>query len=522
MTTIVERPTSAHLALFLEQPAPGAIILGSSTLDGPDVLAAGSGYVDVDALAAVTGTISCRRGGQSEGGALRIEVGTLSATLLDVASDTVRPGQRVQLASRGTWGTDPLFTGRVAAIVVSEFRDDDGQWHTRTTLSAADAVADLAAITRYGALVEDGQAVESIPARLTRLIASAPSSLTIEDPAWDLWYLDIPTPQSRRALWWDGLDNGEPARWTAVNGTVDTAPTGFRPRFNLDPDGTASRTITGLVPGRMYSLTCQTIASQLAYGVDNPRPVYAGDEGLIFIAQSSTAVLTVSGPATYVHLIGLYLDEWDGPTYAVASTVYESSLASHIHRTCASAPGLRWIVSTAGEVHWLNTNEAWPIKASFSDVDTLPEVGGTLHYVDLERSYSTANAVTDVRIESAQRGYDDTGQASSADRSYGYTDALAASQWGGTSVTRETFTASDRDAASIAQRVMSGRPRLMPTLLRWNAAEALARLPELEVADKVEVTRSGTRTLHTLAAITHEITAARHMVTLDLIPLEEY
>lgn len=519
--TISERPTAEHLALLLEQPAPGAIILGSSTLDGPDVLAAGSGYVDVDALCDVTGTISCRRGGQGEGGALRIEVGTLSATLLDVAPDTVRPGQRVQLASRYTWGTDPLFTGRISAINVSEFRDDDGQWHTRTTLSAADAVADLAAITRYGAIVEDGQAAESIPARLTRLIASAPPWLTIEDPAWDLWYLDLGRPQSRRALWWEGLDNGEPARWTAVNGTVDTAPTGARPRFNLDPDGTASRTITGLVPGRMYSVLCQTISTQLAYGVDTPRPVYAGDDGLIFIAQSSTAVLTVSGPATYVHLIGLYLDEWDSPTFAAASTAYESSLASHIHRTCASAPGLRWIVSKAGDVQWLSTNESWPIKATFSDVEPPPGVGGQLHYVDLERGYSTADAVTDVRIESAQRAYDDAGQAVSADRSYGYSDAMSASQWGGTSVTRQTFTASDLDATYIARRAMSGRPELTPTSLRWNAAEDVARLPELEVADKVQVIRSGTTTLHTLAAITHEITASRHMVTLDLIPLEE-
>lgn len=518
--TIIERPTSEHLALFLDQPAPGAIILGTSTLNGPDVLAAGSGYVEVDALCSVTGTVSCRRGGTGEGSALRIEVGTLTATLLDAPSSLVRPGQRVRLALKGDFIDASLFTGRVTAISLSEFRDDAGVWHTRTTLSAADAVADLAAVTRYGALVEAGQAVESIPSRLARLIGSAPTWLQIEDPAMDLWYLEIPAPNVSTPIWYDGLNNGEPDRWKAVNGTVDTAPDGYRPRFTLDADGTASRTLTGLVPGRLYSLSLQTLGTQLAYGVDNPRPVYTGD-ALTFIAASTSAVITVRGPASAVHLLGLYLGEWDTPTFACASTVFESSLASHLHRTCATAPGLRWIVDVEGRVMWLSANDAWPTRHAFSDVET-SGLDGTLHYVDIERGYSTADTIIDVRIDATQRAYDDAGTAVSADRSYGYRDAVAAATRGGSSTTRETATASDLDAAYLARPILARTPALSPSVVRWNAAEDVSRLAGMEVADKVSVTRSGTTTLHTLAAITHEITATRHMVTLDLIPLEEY
>lgn len=518
MITIDEHPTSEHLSLLLEQPAPGVLRLDIDTLDGPAHLGAGSGYVDVDALCDVTGTISCRRGGQGEGGALRIEVGTLNATLLDVAPDTVRPGQRVRLALKSD-GDAPLFTGRVTALRVSEFRDDGGTWHTQTNFSAADAVADLASVTRYGAIVDDGQAVESIPDRLKRLITSAPPWLVIEDPSVDLWYLDLPAPQVQRALHWDGAASDETARWTATNGTVDTSPEG-RPRFTLDQDGTASRTLTGLVPGRMYALTVQTIGTQLRYGVDNPQPT-SSPESRTFIAQATTAVLTLRGPAAAVHLLALYLAEWDGPTYACTSTVYESSLTNHLHRTCATAPGLRWLVNAAGTVWWLSVNESWPTRHIFTD-EVSTSLSGELHYVDIERGYSTADTIVDVRIDSAQRGFDEAGAPTAADRNYGYSDPDAASTWGGSATTRETFTASDLDARDLARRVLTGRPMLAPTSVRWNAAEDFSRLSGLEVADKVAVRRLGTTTTHTLAAITHEITASRHMVALDLIPLEEY
>lgn len=511
--TITERPPADHLRLELEQPAPGVLRLDVDTLDGPAVLGAGTGYAWTDTLASTVGTVSARRGGRAEGGALSVEVGTLTARLLDVASDDVRVGQRVRLVLADGRA---LFRGTVRTIALTESRDASGAWRTYTTLTATDAVAALVATTRYGAIVEHGHAAEALRARVQRLLGSLPRGIAAEPAGPGLGPLAIPASTTFTTVWAVAHGGAEAARWSVTAGSVDTAPDG-RVRFQLDADGLATRQLTGLVPGRLYEIALG-LSVDLPYGVDTPRPARRPGfpTTLRFIAQGSTATIAIGGPASVAHLDGINLGWWDAPTWACASTVLESSLATHLDRTLATAPGLGWYVSRDNVVSWLDQSDSVTAQVHLTD-----EADPTaLHYVDLDRGTSTDELVTDAVIDAAQRGYDDSGTPVSADRTYGYTDAEAAHMWGGSTSTRATLTASDHDAAALAARMLQSRPRLTPTLVRWNAAEDVAALAQLEITAPVAVTRLGVRTEHRIAALTHEITPTRHIVTLDLMNKE--
>lgn len=521
--TITETPVLDYLRLEVERPVPGVYRLDASVLGGPDLLGAGTGTQWDDILPLVTGEVACRRGGRAEPANPAIEVGTLTATLLDAPQDAVRPGQAVRLMA--TYGE--LFTGRITGVTVTEARDGFGVWHTYTTLTAVDAVAELANITRYGALVERGQAVETFTERLNRILQSAPSSLVRDATP----LTTMPTPTVTRALYLPHptAPSDENTRWHVPGGSATFDMFG-RLVLTVPAGGYAERTLTDLVPGRLYSVYADLVdaGDVLAYGVDTSRPTFtppgydgplpvpaAPRNGLTFIAQGTTARLRFNGPASPL-LRRLDVYEWALPWYALASTVHETSLASYLDQTCASYPGARWWVDAMNRLR-LAIDPILPVIAFTDEPD--PDA---LHYVDVTRGRSTGDVVTEIAMTAHQRSYDDNGTAVALDRPYTHRDETAAATWGGQSLALETYTATDRDAQAIANRVLTalGSPAMRVTGLTWNAQEDPDRLADLDVTGEVTVTRSGDTSALRIAAITHQITHTRHMVTLDLIPQE--
>lgn len=513
---ITEAPTTDHLRLLIERPTPGAFTLNTSPLGGPAPLADGSGAEWHDVLPVVTGEVVARRGGRAEAGALSVEVGTLTATLLDVPDGYARVGQRIILGRRSGPFTDdvPLFTGRITTVYVVELQDASGAWHTHTSLTAVDAVADLVGVTRYGAVVENGQAAETLDRRVNRLLASVPSWIDY-DPVWP-WYSpgqEFPAPDAYRVITTSG-DLSEADRWTATEGGFVTAGVGGDPRFTLPVGGTASRQITGLVPGRLYGLEVQFADIKPRYGVGDAAPRHTGDM-LLFVARAQSETITVAGRLADARLGQIGVASWAHPWFAAASSVHETSLAAYFDATMASYPGAAWWVDPSNRLRFAITDQPGAFVV-FTDAETPTE----MHYVDLTRAQSTADLATEVVIAAHQLGYDDAGTPTAADRSYALVDDTAAATFGGRSVTRETFTASDLDATALAARLMTDVPGMRVTSIRWNAAEDLPTLDQLDVAGLTRVTRSGVAHHLRIAAITHNITATRHMVTLDLYPKE--
>lgn len=126
------------------------------------------------------------RGGRRSGATNPVEVGTLTATLIDAGDpledDTFKPNLRVRVRLRE--GTDTVFTGRLVDLATAYLLDkSDGTQNTTVTVAAADAIASHSAVTRHGAVTAGGVGFETWAQRINRLASSAVAA--VNPPADD-------------------------------------------------------------------------------------------------------------------------------------------------------------------------------------------------------------------------------------------------------------------------------------------------------------------------------------------------
>lgn len=118
--------------------------------------------------------VKCWRGVDTAGPIKRAKAGTLTATALDALDPRVtglHHGTPIRLIH---WPTRTvIFTGSVVDLAITPHRPDEKHSYT-ATLTAADAVADLVGITRYGAKSGTANGQETWSARIKRLFESAP------------------------------------------------------------------------------------------------------------------------------------------------------------------------------------------------------------------------------------------------------------------------------------------------------------------------------------------------------------
>lgn len=159
-------------ALTAGRPPQGIMVLGRDILGGARLARPADTYEWIDLLPAGN-AISTVRGVDASGPILTAQAGTLTATADDAWDPRVtgiRHGTALRLIH---WPTRTrIFTGSVSDVTTTPYKP--GERHAYATqLTAADAVADLAAITRYGAKADTEDGTETWTARVNRLMASA-------------------------------------------------------------------------------------------------------------------------------------------------------------------------------------------------------------------------------------------------------------------------------------------------------------------------------------------------------------
>jgi len=131
-------------------------------------------------------TLSASRGGKRAGAATTVEVGILTAELLSANGEHAQdnrlaPNIKIRIVSlHPELGKIPIFTGAIADLdTAHNFNKTTGEMRSVTTVTAADAVATLNNITRYGAVTPGGGGRETWAARIIRLAASATTPINL-------------------------------------------------------------------------------------------------------------------------------------------------------------------------------------------------------------------------------------------------------------------------------------------------------------------------------------------------------
>jgi hypothetical protein len=129
--------------------------------------------------------VGATRGGKPSGVTATVDVGILSATLVNagdpITDSRLAPNVEVRLLS--ALSSEPVFTGRIIDLDVDYVLDKKtGVLTSYTTLVAGDAVVAHANTTRYGAVTAGGAGFESWANRVIRL---ATSSVTDINPPAD-------------------------------------------------------------------------------------------------------------------------------------------------------------------------------------------------------------------------------------------------------------------------------------------------------------------------------------------------
>lgn len=121
-------------------------------------------------------SLDVSRGGERSGASSKVEVGTLSAVLINagdpLAGGELKPNAVVRLRHRVTG--DTVYTGRLVDLsTVYRLDKQTGKTTTVVSFTAADSVRSHQAITRYGAVTAGGVGYETWAQRIIRLSASA-------------------------------------------------------------------------------------------------------------------------------------------------------------------------------------------------------------------------------------------------------------------------------------------------------------------------------------------------------------
>lgn len=511
---ITEQPVIDHLHVELATAAAGVFRLDLSELDGSDLLAQNveDAYTWTPLLPAAR-MVDIRRGLARDGVTLRSEVGRLTIELVDAFDPTthpdVHPNARVRVLDDDGRA---LFTGTLEDVRI----DDPKHGRPVTTLTAVDAVRDVANTPRYGAANPHGEH-ELVRERIMRLLQSSPVAWRVEPDAEGdapLYRPTFPTAD-------DAAD--EAAEW--LPSATPTVHAGLHSVMLAQGGG---RTITGLTPGRGYRVGINLTRAQGTVLVSvsgdsivrSPRGTWTA-VSVEFQAATSTATLLISlghGPDP-VYLAGITVLEI-APIYA-CNTVHESDLASHLDIATTTAR-TAWFVDAAGVLVVPPTypSAAEHVAAHFADDGT-----GTHGYVGATVAYDTADLVSSVELQNHARQWDtEAGGWRADDRQLGpWIDPTARATLGARRGRLETTIADTGLPGAVSPEDLAraylaehSTPELIVRELRWNAAEDYSLAARLELWSLVDVTRRGTTHRMRVVALEHEITPTRWIINLAL------
>lgn len=505
------------------------------------------------------------RGGSRDGATVAAEVGTLTVTGLDSeVLQRVRPSTPVRVRRlrdpHGGYGGDPsaadyLFTGRALDLHTAWQRsaDDLATITAVTTLTAVDAVHQLANTQRYGAVITYAHGwdnMETLGQRAQRLLA--PTGL-----AWS-------GPGSHRVNWGDGPEWNTPGTygqasrrdpdedgpgWVGFRYEPGEPYNGPRVQYRIPhPDAPAGAVITAALWVRVHHRsggptpleaqvnlagvpTIVTLPEDGSWHLIEVRaPRLAGSQS--YLSVRSTAAGSPTGTAA--NMAGMDVTgvvySIDGPGclgagYQLGSLVYESTLVNHLDVAVNSTRGAWW-VDAAGTVQ---------VRACRHGADTPPlllsdEPGAAFSYVGLSHSLDTARIVNDLTLENhgRQPDPDRPGTFIADDRNLGpYRDwtSVATNGYRAGSVSTGLAypdprvpmlqDAPHRLATEYLATASAATP--FPSLVRLYRDPSDPPLPSLDVMSPVDVRFRGQTYPCLVAGLEHEITPRRWHTTLTLV-----
>jgi hypothetical protein len=206
-----------------------------------------------------------------------------------------------------------------------------------------------------------------------------------------------------------------------------------------------------------------------------------------------------------------------GSRYRLQNTVYESSLLNHFDLANNSV-GARWWVDRFGVTQFSADLGEGLVVATFSD----ERGAGLLEYVDIDTALDTRDIVNDLDLTNMGAVLGEDGWESD-EETRTYQNLTSIATYGPRRETVETnLYDDDAYAGSIDLRANAivgddGTLQRKVTRIRWNAQEDPATAGALEVYASVNVWRRGVLYPCRIAAIQHDLTPTRWMITLDLI-----
>lgn len=189
------------------------------------------------------------------------------------------------------------------------------------------------------------------------------------------------------------------------------------------------------------------------------------------------------------------------------NTTYDGSLASHFDLACNSV-GATWHVDAAGVTQILPPVKELPVSFVFSD----EEGSEFLEYIDLEPLHATASIVNQVEVTNL--GMQESTQQT-------WTDTSSISKYG---VRKESLTVNlsewmlNPGLDDLRRKLMAPRaiPRLAINKIVWNAQQDIRAAQRMEIGQRVLIRFRGEEYDAQIAALEHEITPTRWLVTISL------
>lgn len=426
--------------------------------------------------------------------------------------------------------TQTLFTGKTSDVV-SRYEKDRS---TALTLQSQDAVADLANITRYGAIAVGG--FETYAQRITRLSESSTVPFNLpQSSERPVTYV----PSSGWKLFGSvsGLLVTSFQTW-ATEGVVYQTRTEVGTSMTQGPYSFgAEREITGLTPGRTYRIemtgatswgdTAQwsSLANTYAVGVKGigwgPGIVldkYQGEQRKLFYEfvapqaavtiQVACSTLRSAGSGQLLealHMRTARLFEVGDP-YRLQSIGMESNLADHLSLASDSV-GSYWYVGQNGEVEFKGPKGGTlPIRL----VDRITE-SGDVSYTEIDVDFATASIVNDIDL--TNHGYDPV-SGNTSDLTYGFTDDTSVATYGPRSkrVATSLYLGGqyEYDLAKRVEEIFTshGTRQRAPRHITFNAEDSLELTTSIELQSRLTVVYDDQIFEVRVVGISHEVTPA--------------
>lgn len=561
-------PLLGVLDVEMYLPIPrGYFQLDSSRLDHDRLAPAEGNYAWTPWLGSAR-SVRIRRGAAQDDVTATVEVGTMTLVLVNDGEPGPGTGIRPRVPIRARLADEDgplLFTGVIVDVDVAYQLDKTTNTTTTiTTIQAVDAVQAIANTPRYGAVIEDDASWETWEARIHRYMRSTtvpyqiPPAGTLVRDEQTIYQADFsnlaeinqgdPFPPGSEAANWQTNDGewGRDARlwWQDDLSTLRAVLFEFKPTAPGQP--IIWRTLTGLHVGRTYRITALVAGipeTGVSIGVvGGTYTTWPQDYGLYriehtFTATASTHDIMIGSGGPVSAVASYYLREVEvrnvidrparGPLWVLGSTVYESSLASHLDVACNSVRAVWW-VDTTGTVQFVRELDFEPPAVHFSDQHSADPLNRS--YTHISATHDTRATVNNLSLANHGRARDpETGNWQADDRTYGpYRDATSEATVGPRASRVNTMLWSPPhdpgspyhgNAASLAASYLAdhAHTELRIRSLRFDAWADPEQAAGLDIYSAVRVTYRDHTQTSSVIGIEHDITPDRWTTTLDLI-----